>query len=694
MIRAVSLHSFPVLQRIPGADDAALTCVAWCGDASGTDRRLFSAGLDGQIIEHDLDTLRPLSITDSHGGAIWALAREPKQKARSGSPFALDRCRRAHPAAIPCRSANPQAEGEHRFAVACDDGAVRIYTVEDGAPGARYTRSLPRTEGRVLSLAWHPNGRVVVAGDSTGCIRCWDLDAGRELLRITAGDGSGRELCVWALLVLPDGTIVSGDSNGNTQWWDGNFGTRIQSLTQHGADVLALAASPDGRLVFSSGSDNQVAAFQLVASQGDGPAQWVFLSAKRPHTHDVRSLAMVSPKEQPGDALLVSGGNDAQVVAYPAAKFLKVHPIRVCGDPQRPLTTVSSGLPSASAAVSQEGPAAAAGGAAGPVPRVLCMQPSHVDVWRLGRAGTTVFGMTVTPEAMSPATSNGHAANGHHAQPKKAAAAAANGTAQKRPRAESPEPLGDGANGRWVELREGDPVDVASAPQHLARIRKSGKGHLLSAAISPSGAHVAFSDSSRVRLFTVGAEGGEQTDPDPSLLRVRKRQLSASLPAAAHLAFTSDSAQLVLASPQGRILVVDVESGDIVRSFEEACPSPKSSTAAPVKGADTPLVRLDSCPIRSQRARSASSPAGAPSAALVGSPVISLEVSTDGQWLAAATRQTVHLYNLESMRYHGRLPPLEASPCCLVGEGGALGGTLGPTGRPPPQSAAGRRASP
>ena len=156
-----SLGSYPLLtllvplahylQRIPGADDAALTCVAWCADASGIDRRILSAGLDGQIIEHDLDTLRPLHITDSHGGAIWGLVREPSQR----------------------------TPGEHRFAVACDDGAVRLYVVDDSSPGARYSKSLPRIEGRVLSVAWHPNGKIVVAGDSTGCIRCWDVDTAR-----------------------------------------------------------------------------------------------------------------------------------------------------------------------------------------------------------------------------------------------------------------------------------------------------------------------------------------------------------------------------------------------------------------------------------------------------------------------------------------------------------------------------------
>jgi U3 small nucleolar RNA-associated protein 4 len=46
---------------------------------------------------------------------------------------------------------------------------------------------------------------------------------------------------VWALLVTSDGTIVSGDSEGAVQFWDGSNGTLLTRLQRHAADVLALA---------------------------------------------------------------------------------------------------------------------------------------------------------------------------------------------------------------------------------------------------------------------------------------------------------------------------------------------------------------------------------------------------------------------------------------------------------------------
>ena len=53
---------------------------------------------------------------------------------------------------------------------------------------------------------------------------------------------------------VPSPPCCSGDSSGNVQFWDGRFGTLLARFTQHRADVLQLAASPDGDVVFASGA--------------------------------------------------------------------------------------------------------------------------------------------------------------------------------------------------------------------------------------------------------------------------------------------------------------------------------------------------------------------------------------------------------------------------------------------------------
>ena len=44
------------------------------------------------------------------------------------------------------------------------------------------------------------------------------------------------------LFVFRDGTIVSGDSLGHVQFWDGEMGTLLETFSSHTADVLTVAA--------------------------------------------------------------------------------------------------------------------------------------------------------------------------------------------------------------------------------------------------------------------------------------------------------------------------------------------------------------------------------------------------------------------------------------------------------------------
>lgn len=71
-------------QVIPGRKGRATDALCWVGE------RLFSAGLNGEITEYDLDSLRPRSSTSAYGGPIWTLSSNPQGTllAVSGEPAA------------------------------------------------------------------------------------------------------------------------------------------------------------------------------------------------------------------------------------------------------------------------------------------------------------------------------------------------------------------------------------------------------------------------------------------------------------------------------------------------------------------------------------------------------------------------------------------------------------------------------
>ena len=72
-------------------------------------------------------------------------------------------------------------------ALACDDGTLRLFTAEHGTPRLMYHKSMPRLGGRLLSVAWHPNGQSVVTGTAVGTLHAWHIAKSQELMRISIG---------------------------------------------------------------------------------------------------------------------------------------------------------------------------------------------------------------------------------------------------------------------------------------------------------------------------------------------------------------------------------------------------------------------------------------------------------------------------------------------------------------------------
>lgn len=138
-------------QVIPGKQEAAISSLVWTRDAVAGRWRLFSFGLDTNVVEWDLRCLQPRCVTSSLGGAVWDAAAQPSTSAHEDGVV---------------------------VAIAADDGAVRLLIAETSVDGLQYKRSFARAECRALSVAWSPDGAVVYAGYSDGCIRAHAIDSG------------------------------------------------------------------------------------------------------------------------------------------------------------------------------------------------------------------------------------------------------------------------------------------------------------------------------------------------------------------------------------------------------------------------------------------------------------------------------------------------------------------------------------
>ncbi|KAJ3295790.1 U3 small nucleolar RNA-associated protein 4 [Borealophlyctis nickersoniae] len=295
--------------------------------------RLFSAGLDGRIVEWDLITLRPRQIIDSNGGAVWCMA-----------------VNRLHT----------------RIAVGCEDGFVRVYDISEG--NLTYQRSFERQDGRLLSLVWHQVGQndFVIAGGADSCIRKFDARTGRNLQRMMVDTRKGEETVVWAVTVIKDGTIIAGDSLGNVSFWDWKTGTAKKTMRVHHADVLCLAANKEGTKVWTSGVDQRVVQITRLTKLGRGPKKtekkdrkWILSGDRRYHSHDVR--AMVLMEDRPYDALVTGGVDTTLVYTSSIAAFPQSKQYRLPMYPHRPLISLSRASR-----------------------LLMCRFSDHVKVWQLG----------------------------------------------------------------------------------------------------------------------------------------------------------------------------------------------------------------------------------------------------------------------------------------------------------------------
>ncbi|XP_064414664.1 U3 small nucleolar RNA-associated protein 4 homolog [Latimeria chalumnae] len=265
---------------IPGNEARSIEAICWVGHD-----RLFSAGLNGEIIEYDLVRLCPKYTLDAFGGPIWALASN--------------------------------ASNTH-LAVGCEDGSVKLFEILPEK--IQFERNLDRQKGRILSLSWHKSGTQIAVG-SLDVIRVFSVKSGHAVQRILVDrcvtSSHNRECMVWSIGFLSDYTIVSADSTGKVQFWDSEKGTLIKTHPIAKSDVLSLAvAEPEDSIVVGT-SEGTVVQFQFLPLQsGQQECQWLRTKTFKYHTHDVR--AVVHTKTD-----LISGGLDTHLVIRPLMNKLE-----------------------------------------------------------------------------------------------------------------------------------------------------------------------------------------------------------------------------------------------------------------------------------------------------------------------------------------------------------------------------------
>ncbi len=150
------------------------------------------------------------------------------------------------------------------LASAGQDKIVRLWDVN--------SRQQIRTFGINLyfrtNIVFSPDGKMLASGgmndDRVDNAYLWDADTGKSLRTF-----SGHTLTVNDVAFSPDGKVLASACDDQTvHLWDVNTGQQIRILTGHAEAVLSIAFSPDGNMLVSGGGyHNAVGLWDLNTGQ-------------------------------------------------------------------------------------------------------------------------------------------------------------------------------------------------------------------------------------------------------------------------------------------------------------------------------------------------------------------------------------------------------------------------------------------
>lgn len=171
----------------------------------------------------------------------------------------------AHNAGIAALAFHPTAD---KLASCGGDGFVRLWTLpETGTPGREreYTPPFKPSAGAppmpVTSVAFSPDGKLIVGGGAEGVVRLWDTVGGGEVRGLR-----GHSAWVTSVQFAPDGkTVLACSVDAAAKIFDLPRGEA--AATGHSAQVNCVAVSRDGKYAATGSADLTVKVWDLATGR-------------------------------------------------------------------------------------------------------------------------------------------------------------------------------------------------------------------------------------------------------------------------------------------------------------------------------------------------------------------------------------------------------------------------------------------
>ena len=237
----------------------------WMVDFSPDGQTLISCSEDETIKLWDVSTRRCRKTIKNHT-KIWTVKFSPDGKllansSQDGTVSFWDvetgtnlRCIEAHSLWIWAIAFSP--DGQY-LASGSADTTIKIWNVETGECQLNLNAL-----NKVMSIAFHPNGRMLVSGDDK-LIKLWDLETGELIQTFEGHTGT-----VLSLVFDSEGnTIISSGIDSTIKIWSVDTAMCIKVLQGHESSIRAIDLTPDRRTLVSSSIDGTIRLWDLETGQ-------------------------------------------------------------------------------------------------------------------------------------------------------------------------------------------------------------------------------------------------------------------------------------------------------------------------------------------------------------------------------------------------------------------------------------------
>ena len=156
--------------------------------------------------------------------------------------------------------------------------------------------------GRVLSVAFSPDGQTLAVGDTNGEILVWQIENSELQLRREADSNFIRSLA----FSLDGKMLANAGENQTVKIWDLSSGEYLKPLNEQKNQVWSIAFSPvklEGKIILATGGEDNTVKIWDVDSDDDVPLQTL-----RGHSGCIRSVTF-----SPDGKKLASGSEDKTI---------------------------------------------------------------------------------------------------------------------------------------------------------------------------------------------------------------------------------------------------------------------------------------------------------------------------------------------------------------------------------------------